>query len=41
MFQILHFGVNFVCDLAQVRGSKVHCPFSILAVDNDPLEDFL
>ena len=24
-FKILHFGLNFVSDLAQLEGSKVHC----------------
>ena len=24
-FKILHFGLNFVCDLAQKGGSKIHC----------------
>ena len=38
--QILHLGVNFVSDLAQVGVVTYIASCNILAVNNDPLEEF-
>ena len=41
MFEIVHLGLNFVSDLAQVGGSEVYSLLQYFAVNNDPLRFFL
>ena len=40
MIKILHFGIKFLSDLAQVREVRYISSCNILAVNNNPLEDF-